>query len=98
MYAALDGPQISQGRLEAPTANTNARIFSLTREDVANASTVVTGQINILQHNATVLFDIGATHSYVSRAFAEKLATPPEVLNSQFLTTLPSGDIMTSTH
>ncbi|XP_074570600.1 uncharacterized protein LOC141827279 [Curcuma longa] len=42
MQAALEGPQISQGRLEAPPVTTNARVFSLTKEDVANASTVVT--------------------------------------------------------
>ncbi|XP_074579526.1 uncharacterized protein LOC141836013 [Curcuma longa] len=98
MQAALDGPHISQGRLEAPSATTNARVFSLTREDVANASTVVTGQICILQQNATVLFDTGATHSFISRAFVEKLAIPPDVLGGQFLTTLPSGEIMASTH
>ena len=98
MQAALDGPHISQGRLEAPQVMTNARIYSLTREDVTNASTVVTGQISILQQSTTVLFDTGATHSYISRAFTEKLAIPPEVFSSQFLTMLPSGEIMASTH
>ncbi|XP_074560800.1 uncharacterized protein LOC141816986 [Curcuma longa] len=44
MPAVLEGPQISQGRLEAPPAMTNARVFSITREDVANASTVVTDE------------------------------------------------------
>ena len=34
----------------------------------------------------------------MSRAFTEKLAIPPEVLSSQFLTTLPSGEFMASTH
>ena len=48
MQSALEGPPISQGRLEAPPAMANARIYSLTREDVVNASTVVTGQISIL--------------------------------------------------
>ena len=98
MQATLDGPHISQGRLDAPPAMTNARIYSLTREDVANASTVVTSQISILQQSTTILFDTGAIHSYVSRAFFERLAIPPEVLSSQFLTTLPSGEIMASTH
>ena len=98
MQDALDGPHISQGRLEAPPATTNARIYALTREDVANALTVVTGQISILQQSTTVLFDTGATHSYISRKFSEKLAVPPEVSSGQFLTTLPSGEIMASTH
>ncbi|XP_042392017.1 uncharacterized protein LOC121983110 [Zingiber officinale] len=42
MQAALEGPQIGQGRLEAPPAMTNARIHSLTREDGTSASTVIT--------------------------------------------------------
>ncbi|XP_074592496.1 uncharacterized protein LOC141848370 [Curcuma longa] len=67
MQATLEGPLLSQGRLEAPSSMTNARTFSLTREDVANASTVVT-------------------------------AIPPEALSGQFLTTLPSGENMASTH
>ncbi|XP_074556487.1 uncharacterized protein LOC141812357 [Curcuma longa] len=43
MQSTLEGPHIGQGRLEAPPVATNARVFSLTKEDVANASTVVTG-------------------------------------------------------
>ncbi|XP_042380119.1 uncharacterized protein LOC121972529 [Zingiber officinale] len=55
MQAALEGPQISQGRLEAPPVTTNARIHSLTREDGTSASTVITGQIPIIGHYANML-------------------------------------------
>ncbi|XP_074559868.1 uncharacterized protein LOC141815899 [Curcuma longa] len=98
MQAALEGPQISQGRLEAPPVMTNARVFSITREDVANASTVVTGQIFIYSQYATALFDTGATHSFISISFAKKIEIPLQVLDEKFLTTLPSGEVMTSTH
>ncbi|XP_074570599.1 uncharacterized protein LOC141827277 [Curcuma longa] len=98
MQAALDGPQISQGRLEAPPATTNARVFSMTKEDVANASTVVTGQIFIYSQYATALFDTGATHSFISMLYAKKIEIPLQVLDGKFLTTLPSGEVMASTH
>ncbi|XP_074561202.1 uncharacterized protein LOC141817462 [Curcuma longa] len=45
MQAAIDGTHICQGQLEVPPATTNARVFSLTKEDVATASTVVTDMI-----------------------------------------------------
>ncbi|XP_074562797.1 uncharacterized protein LOC141819370, partial [Curcuma longa] len=73
MAAALEGPYLSQGRLEAPPVSTNARVFSLTKEEAASASTVVTGQVVIFQHLATVLFDTGATHSFISVPFAKGL-------------------------
>ncbi|XP_074559874.1 uncharacterized protein LOC141815910, partial [Curcuma longa] len=98
MQAALEGPQISQGRLEAPPAMTNARVFSITREDVANASTVVTGQIFIYSQYANALFDTGATHSFISISYAKKIKIPLQVLDEKFLTTLPSGEVMASTH
>ncbi|XP_074562767.1 uncharacterized protein LOC141819334 [Curcuma longa] len=97
MPAALEGPQLNQGRLEAPPVVTNARVFSITKEDVANASTVVTGQIYVYSQFATTLFDTGATHSFISVSFAKKIDIPLQVLDSKFLTTLPSGEVMAST-
>ncbi|XP_074576215.1 uncharacterized protein LOC141832651 [Curcuma longa] len=47
MQSTLEGPHIGQGRLEAPPVMTNARVFSLTKEDVANASTVVTDRYTL---------------------------------------------------
>ncbi|XP_042467063.1 uncharacterized protein LOC122050201 [Zingiber officinale] len=98
MQAALEGPQISQGRLEAPPVTTDARIFSITKEDAANASTVVTAEIIVFNQYATVLFDTGATHSFISTPFTEKIDMSPQTLDGKFLTTLPSGYVMPSTH
>ena len=77
---------------------TNARVYSLTKEDVANASTVVTGQLLIYNQYAVVLFDTRATHSFVSTPFMKKLDIPLRTLEDTFLTTLPSGEIMPSDH
>ena len=57
MQPTLEGPVIQQRRLEAPPIapannNTNARVFTITREDMANMSNVVTSQIYIFNRLA----------------------------------------------
>ena len=99
MHAALDGPPISQGRLEAPPPTTNARIFTMTKDEaIAETSSVVTGQILIDNQYANVLFDTGATHSFVSSSFVKKLGRSLDVLSEGFTTALPSGEVIVSTH
>ncbi|GMN66095.1 hypothetical protein TIFTF001_035165 [Ficus carica] len=68
----IEGPSIAQGRLEAPEPQ--ARIYAYTRGDAeAGTSHVVIGQISIATYDAIVLIDYGATHSFMSMAFAQKL-------------------------
>ncbi|GMN61669.1 hypothetical protein TIFTF001_030771 [Ficus carica] len=74
IQAALDGPRISEGLLEAPPLTTNAKIFTMTKEEAAaEISTAVTGLILINNQYTNVLFDTGATYSFVSSTFAKKL-------------------------
>ena len=77
MPAVIEGPLIQQGRLEAPPTTTNARVYALTKEEVeAGTSNVVTGYISIFNHKAHVLFDTGATHSFVSFSFSKNVNRP----------------------
>ncbi|GMN28600.1 hypothetical protein TIFTF001_041199 [Ficus carica] len=87
VQAKIEGPSISQGKLEAPEPQ--ARIFAYTRGDAeAGTSQVVTGQISITTpdtiaaYDAIALFDSGATHSFVSLEFGQKVRTksaqPPD--------------------
>ncbi|XP_073033851.1 uncharacterized protein [Primulina eburnea] len=52
---------------------TNARVFAITQEEADDANDVVSGTIFIQQVLAYVLFDCGATHSFMSKRFAKKL-------------------------
>ncbi|GMN75612.1 hypothetical protein TIFTF001_056454, partial [Ficus carica] len=61
VQARVEGSSIAQGRLEAPEPQ--ARIYAYTRGD-AEAGT---------SHEAIALFDSGATHSFISLEFAQKL-------------------------
>ena len=93
MQAALEGPQISQGRLEAP----HAQLYAYTNADtLASTSNVVAGQTSIQSFNVYTLFDFGATHSFISTKLAlsmsDSIARTPSLLR----TALPSGEILLS--
>lgn len=97
MQLALDGPLITQGRIEAPSTNTC--IYAMTGEEATvETSNVVTCQIYSLSENAYVLFDTGITLSFVSISFAKKIGRNHKYLIQDFTTMLPSGEVMTCTH
>ena len=45
---------------------------------------------------ATVLFDTGASHSYISRGFVDKFKLPTKVLRTPMLVTSPGAEYMAS--
>ncbi|KAL5538058.1 hypothetical protein UlMin_046101 [Ulmus minor] len=93
----IEGPPISQGRLEAPEPE--AKIFAYTKGDVdAGTSNVVTGQLSVANLPLHVLFDSGATHSFVSSICASRMNRIRELISRVFRTSLPSGDVLISTH
>ena len=97
MQAKLEGPSISQGRLEAPKPE--AQIYAYTKGDVeAGTSNVVTGQLSVANLTLHVLFDSGATHSFISTVHANRIDRVKEVIARTFRTSLPSGDVLVSTH
>ena len=59
-----------------------ARAFVLNPRDAQVSNTVVTGTLTICSRQALVLFDSGATHSFVSPSFALFLDMRFDVLNS----------------
>ncbi|KAL5567329.1 hypothetical protein UlMin_030493 [Ulmus minor] len=96
MQALLEGPPINQGRLEAPEPE--AKIYAYTKGDVdAGTSNVVTGQLSVANLTLRVLFDSGATHSFVSTVHASQINRMKEVFARTFRTSLPSGDVLVST-
>ena len=57
---------------------------------------MATGQISITTFDAIALFDSGATHSFVSKEFAQKLGRGAVKLDQPFRTSLLSGEILLS--
>ena len=50
----------------------------------------------IKSFTATVLFDIGASHSYISRGFVDKYKLPTKVLKTPMLVSSPGAEYMAS--
>ncbi|KAL5578237.1 hypothetical protein UlMin_019936 [Ulmus minor] len=93
----MEGVPITQSRLEAPEAN--ARIFTFSRNDAeAGTSNVVTGQLFVAKMSAYVLFDSGATHSFISNSFADRLNWVSDRMNQSFHVALPSEEVLLSNY
>ncbi|XP_073030793.1 uncharacterized protein [Primulina eburnea] len=70
---------------------TNARMFAITQEEADDANDVVAGTIIINKISAYVLFDCGATHSFISKRFTKKLGLIPEIFVEPFRITTPTS-------
>ncbi|XP_074323609.1 uncharacterized protein LOC141660519 [Apium graveolens] len=70
---------------------TGGRVFSITAKDAANTPGTITGTLLIGNRNATVLFDTGATHSFVSTSYVKHLCIAPTTLSSEFSVGNPIG-------
>ncbi|KAL5573891.1 hypothetical protein UlMin_023488 [Ulmus minor] len=57
-----------------------------------------TGQLSVANLSLHVLFDSGATHSFVSSVCASRMNRVRELITRAFRTSLPSGDVLISTH
>ncbi|XP_043694194.1 uncharacterized protein LOC122644890 [Telopea speciosissima] len=70
------------------TANkTQGRVYSVTNEEAY----VDPGMISICSQPAYVLFDLGATHSFVSPSFAKKIPIKPKLMAKNLMVGTPTG-------
>ncbi|MQM08013.1 hypothetical protein Taro_040867 [Colocasia esculenta] len=74
---AVAAAALATGRPGRPRAP--ARVFALARDDAEQAEHVTEGTLSILGVYARVLFDTGATHSFISERFARQLALESSV-------------------
>jgi hypothetical protein len=77
-------PQQSFGR---------ARVNHINAQEAQNAQGVVLGEFLVSSVLATVLFDSGASHSFISSSFVEKHNIPTVLLKLPLLTRTPGADI-----
>ncbi|XP_057965499.1 uncharacterized protein LOC131156066 [Malania oleifera] len=84
--------QVTRGGHQGGT--TQARVYSLTPGDVENAKNVVTGMISFMSLNAIVMFDSGATHSFVSRRFAKVCGIDAQLLRVELGVAMPAGSVI----
>ncbi|KAJ1386718.1 Aspartic peptidase domain superfamily [Sesbania bispinosa] len=84
----------SGGRGQAHAGRGQARVFAMTRQDAQASNAVVTGILSICSRDAHVLFDPGATHSFVSLSFATQLDRSPSSLDEILAMTTLVGEIL----
>ncbi|WVZ56670.1 hypothetical protein U9M48_007164, partial [Paspalum notatum var. saurae] len=83
--------QCPQTRSSAPP--TRGRLNNLTAEDALEAPDVVTGEFLVNSSLATVLFDSGATSSYVSSKFTMQESLVSVARRRPIITSSPLGEI-----
>jgi hypothetical protein len=62
-------------------------------EDAQEALDVIIGMILVNDNNAIVLFDSGASHSFVAANFVQKYNLPLSTLNNRMVVGSPGGDM-----
>ncbi|KAL5756863.1 hypothetical protein ACOSQ2_021609 [Xanthoceras sorbifolium] len=80
-------------RNQSGRPQTQARVFALTQQDVEASSDVVTGMLNIFDHNAHIFIDPGSTHSFVSCSFAVYLNKELKPLDCNMVVATPTGSL-----
>ena len=64
----------------------------MTQQDADAAPDVVTGIISILDHDSYTLVDPGATHSFASKHFLDRLQIKTQPLKGRMRVSFPAGD------
>ncbi|XP_073041950.1 uncharacterized protein [Primulina eburnea] len=70
---------------------TNTHVYVITQEEADNSNEVVTGTILLNKMRAYVLFDCGATHSFVSRRSPKKLKLEHDILSELLRVATPAS-------
>ena len=65
----------------------------VTAESAAEAPNVIIGTFMVNSHPTTVLFDTGATHSFITKSFAERHRIPVSCMRTTMVVTSPGGQI-----
>ena len=68
----------------------------LSVEEIEAQPDAVIGKFLVKSFTATVLFDTGASHLYISRGFLNKFKLPTKVLRTPMLVTSPGAEYMAS--
>jgi hypothetical protein len=70
-----------------------AHVNHMAMEDALAAPNVIIGMILINDNNAIMLFDSGASHSFVVASFVQKYNLPLSILKNRTIVSSPGGDM-----
>ena len=89
-------PQLKKEDKKTADSFTPSRVFHLTQSEATDSKTVVTGQLSFAGTFLSVLFDSGATHSFVATRVMDSLCRPGSELDRPKVVILPRGDRVVS--
>jgi sulfopyruvate decarboxylase TPP-binding subunit len=70
-----------------------AHVNHTAMEDAQAAPDVIIGMILVNDNNAILLFDSGATNSFVAASFVQKYNLPLSMLKNRMIVSSPRGDM-----
>jgi hypothetical protein len=73
----------------------HACVNHMAMEDAQSAPDVIIGMILVNDNNAIMLFNFGASHSFVAASFVQKYNLPLSMLKNQIIVSSPGGDMHT---
>jgi hypothetical protein len=71
------------------------RVNHMTNDEAQQAQDVVLGMFLTSSHPATILFDFGASHSFISSSFVVKHSLPIATMKHTMLVSSPGGEMRT---
>jgi hypothetical protein len=96
---AVSTPAPTRGANSVPVAArqnyVRGKVNHVAVEEAQEASNVVIGTFSVNDISVVVLFDSGASHSFISVAYVEKCNLPIALLRCQMIVSSPGGDMPT---
>ncbi|EOY03078.1 Retrotransposon protein, putative [Theobroma cacao] len=83
----------SRSRHQSSVGRGQVRVFTLTQQEAQTSNAVVSGILSVCNMNARVLFDPGATHSFISPCFASRLGRDRVRKEEQLVVSTPLKEI-----
>jgi hypothetical protein len=85
----------SQSGPQGPQDYTYGKVNHVTTEEAQQAQDVVLGMFLASSHPATVLFELGASHSFISSSFVVWHQLPITIMKQTMLASSPGGEMRT---
>ncbi|XP_070050333.1 uncharacterized protein [Nicotiana tomentosiformis] len=90
--SARGGDQVGRG---CPRGRNHARFYTFSgRTKNAASDAVIASIVSVCHRDASILFDLGSTYSYVPSYFAPYLDIPCYSLNAHVYVSMPAGDFI----
>jgi hypothetical protein len=85
----------NQAKLEGQQDFMYGRVNHMSSDEAQQAQDVVLGMFLTISHPATILFDFGASHSFISSSFVTKHSLPIATMKYTMLVSSPGGEMRT---